>query len=155
MRKHLMLASVAALSASLCCRPALSWTYQTETDMHGTANYASVTSNNSETLSSPYSGGPAQLWIRKHPKYGTDVYVQVPDGQIMCDSYDGCTVSVKFDDKKVEQFTGAPPDDNSSTTLFIRGSKQFIAEAKKAKSVKGGVPPGPNSQKYIPPGPPI
>jgi hypothetical protein len=135
MRKRLLLAPVAALSAALCWYPALSWTYQSETDMHGTANYASVTSDNSETLSFPYHGGPARLWIRKHPKYGTDVYINVPDGQIICNDYDGCSVPVKFDDGKVERFTGVGPADISSTTLFIRNASRFISKAKKAKTV--------------------
>ena len=39
------------------------------------------------------------------------------------------------------------------STQKIKSLKQTDVEAKKAKSVKGGVPPGPNSQKYIPPGP--
>ena len=135
MKKRLLLASVAALSA-LCWRSALCWTYQTETDMHGTSNSASVTSDNSETLSFPWHGGPANLTIRKHPKYGLDVYIDVPDGQIICDYYDGgCPISVKFDDGEVETFSGLGPADHSSTIIFLQPESRFISKAKKAKTV--------------------
>ena len=39
------------------------------------------------------------------------------------------------------------------STRKVKSLKQKDVEAKKAKSVKGGVPPGPNTGKYIPPGP--
>lgn len=132
MKKQFLLASALALLPG----SALAWQYDTQTDMHGTTNTASVTSDNSETLSFPWHGGPAHLTIRKHPKYGLDVYIDVPDGQIICDDYDGgCPISVKFDDGKVEQFSGLGPADHSSNIIFLQPESRFISKAKKAKTV--------------------
>ena len=41
------------------------------------------------------------------------------------------------------------------STRKVKSLKPKDVEPKQAKSVTGGVPPGPNARKYIPPGPNI
>ena len=107
---------------------AAQWSYQESVDkMTGkTASYATVRSDNSLSLSSPYSGrNHGAITVRKHPKYGVDVYVYVEKGQILCRSYDGCSVVIRFDDAKPQRFSAVEPADHSSDTVFISNESKF------------------------------
>lgn len=126
--------------ASLALVPlwAAAWTTSVEKDpMTGkSATYASVTSSNSLALSFPYSGANyGQLTVRKHPKYGLDVYLSFEKGQALCRSYEPCRVAVKFDDAAPVFFSGYPPDDHGSNTVFLAPESKFIARAAKAKTI--------------------
>jgi hypothetical protein len=49
-------------------------------------------------------------------------------GQLMCGSYEDCTVLVRFDEAKPERFSAIGPADNSSDTVFIRQlSRAFLS----------------------------
>lgn len=115
-----------------------SWNTQTEKDpMSGkTATYTSIQSDNSLSLDFPYKGSNhGNLTIRKHPKYGTDVVLQFEQGQTLCRSYEPCRVAVKFDDNKPMTFTGYPPSDHGTTTIFLEPESKFISNASKAKKI--------------------
>lgn len=117
---------------------AAQWRYQDDVDrMTGEkASYATVTSDNSLNLSSPYSGrNNGYITVRKHPKYGLDVFVSVDKGQILCRVYDGCSVMIRFDDEKPQRFSAAEPADHSSDTVFITNKTRFIAQAKKSRRI--------------------
>lgn len=120
------------------------WRYQDDVDqMTGkTASYASIKSDNSLSLRSPYAGTNfATLSVRKHPKYGTDVILSIDKGQILCrSSYDPCRIAVKFDNAPPRTFEGLPSADNSSETVFIGAASKFIASAKKAKTILIQIP---------------
>lgn len=114
------------------------WQYRTDKDkMTGkTAEYATLESNNSLDLPFPYQGrNNGYVWVRRHPKYGTDAIVSVDKGQILCPSYSTCNVSIRFDDAPPVRYTGVGPSDHSSTSFFLNNQKRFIAEAKKAKRI--------------------
>jgi hypothetical protein len=114
------------------------WRYQDDMDqMTGKASHiASIDSNNSLDLSSPYSGqNNGHLFVRKHPKYGTDVIFSIDKGQLLCRTYDPCDISVKFDGKAPMKFKGVPPADHDSTTAFLSSPLKFIANARKAKKI--------------------
>jgi hypothetical protein len=114
------------------------WRYQDETDqMTGKkAEYATIQSDNSLSLGFPYSGrNHGTLTVRKHPKHGVDVLVSVDKGQILCHSYSGCYVAVRFDAGKPQRFSALEPGDHSSETVFIENSSRFIQAAKKAKRI--------------------
>lgn len=99
--------------------------------------HSCATSSNKVSLDFPYGLRGARLCIRKHPKFGQDVFLSLDgSGQILCASYDGCTIPVRFDDGKVEQFSAAGPSDNSSETVFLSNDSRFIASARKAQRVR-------------------
>lgn len=99
--------------------------------------HACATSTNKVSLGFPYGDRGAQLCIRKHPTFGQDVYVTLDgSGQILCASYDGCTVRVRFDDGEVQGFSANGPSDNSSETVFLSNDNRFIAAAKKAARIR-------------------
>lgn len=102
-----------------------------------TIRFACATSSNSVTLDFPYGARSARICIRQHPKHGQDVYVTLSDsGQILCASYDGCTINVRFDDGEVEKFSANGPSDNSSETVFISNDSRFISAARKASRIR-------------------
>lgn len=115
-----------------------SWDYSTSIDKMTSQKtvHAVIRSSNSLSLQFPYKGSNfGRLLVRQHPKYGTDVIVDVDKGQILCRSYDGCSVSVRFDSGKPSTFSATPPADHSSDTIFLQNAQRFIASARKAKRI--------------------
>jgi hypothetical protein len=98
--------------------------------------YAINQSTNFINLDFPYQG-PQQgvLTVRKHPRHGNDVIFGVQKGQIMCSSYSGCNVLIRFDDKPAQKFSAKEPEDNSTETIFISNYTRFVATAKKSKTL--------------------
>lgn len=122
---------------------AAQWRYQNYTDkMTGkTASEAVVVSDNSLSLSSPYSGrNHGAIVVRRHPKYGVDVLVTVDKGQLLCRPHGQCVILIRFDDGKPQRFTVVEPADYSSETLFLTNRSRFIAQAKKARRILVQVP---------------
>jgi hypothetical protein len=117
---------------------ATKWTYSADIDpMSGKeARYASVDADSDLNFSFPYQKpNRPSLFIRAHPKYGTDVILRVEKGQFIC-RYDRCSVMVRFDDKPAVRFTATQPSDNSSTSLFLSPSKKMIAGLKTSTVVR-------------------
>jgi hypothetical protein len=115
------------------------WKYSAEEDkMTGkTATFAQMQSDNSLSLDFPYNGpNYGYLIVRKHPQYGLDVIVSINKGQILCSSYDGCKVNVRFGDKAPVTFRASASADHDSTSIFLRNPQGFIDHASKAKSIK-------------------
>ncbi len=114
------------------------WDYATEKDMvSGKNEYLAVsTSNNSISLSFPYTGDTyASLILRKHPRYGKDVILKVTQGQLLCSSFEGCSLSVRFDNKSVMRFSATESADYSSDTLFIANYSRFLKSLRNSKKV--------------------
>lgn len=114
------------------------WRYQDEADkMTGKmASYATLLSDNSLALGFPYQGvNHGTLTVRRHPKYGLDVLVSVDKGQILCRSYDGCAISVRFDAGQPQRFSAVGSADHSSEVVFITNRSRFIASARKARKI--------------------
>lgn len=115
------------------------WNYSVDIDkMTGkTSNLARISSSNTLDLPFPYSGtNYGTVMVRKHPQYGLDVLVYLTKGQILCNSYNGCTVKVRFGDGAPSTFSATGPADHSSDTIFIRNAQKFIDQAKKTKNIK-------------------
>lgn len=120
--------------------PALisSWVYRSQEDkMSGkTSKSASIESDNSLDLPFPYSGtNHARLHVRQHPTHGLDVILSIDKGQILCTSYSGCPIKVRFDNGPASSFEGSPSADHDSTVVFFGSPKKFIAQASKAKRI--------------------
>lgn len=118
------------------------WSYHFETDNMTSkkAVYALDSSTNSVDFGFPYSGGSTLLLeLRRHPRMGTDAFIQVSKGQMDC-SVEGCSLTVRFDDGKPQRFTGIEPEDGSIETLFVTPASRFITKLRHSKSVIIEVP---------------
>ncbi|PJG81976.1 hypothetical protein [Caviibacterium pharyngocola] len=118
----------------------MSWEYrETKDEMRETTNYfASILSSNKVEFSFPYQGGShLYMTLRKHSELGNDVMFIISKGQFSC-RINGCKISVKFDNNKVENYTMSEPDSGGSDTLFISSSqdiKKFTDKLRKSKKV--------------------
>lgn len=114
------------------------WEYDASIEkMTGKKNAtATITSDNQLSFGFPYAGSNfGFLLVRQHPQYGLDVVVSIGKGQMLCSSYGGCPVKVKFDNAPPVTFSGNGPADHSSTSIFLDNPQRFIAAAKKAKKI--------------------
>lgn len=115
------------------------WTYsQAEDKMSGGTTYhAYVYSTNTVEFGFPYSGVQnGRLELRIDPKYGKDVIFRIEKGQILCHSYQDCTVLVRFDDEKPVNYSAVGAADNSTETIFLRNYSRFVEKLLKAKQVR-------------------
>jgi hypothetical protein len=97
---------------------------------------AIMDSTNEVEMAFPYNGGSTgSIIIRKHPRHGKDVIFKVSKGQLLCDISDGCSVSVRFDDKPARQVHATEPADHSSDTLFLSGYDRLVNEIKASKKM--------------------
>jgi len=133
------IAEVAASTTST----GLQWNYSANEDKMtgGTTYFARVSSTNSVNFGSPY-GGPqnGQLTLRTDPKYGKDVIFAIERGQVLCRSYEDCTILVRFDDEKPTNYAGVGAADGSSELVFLRNYDRFVAKLQKAKTVRLSAP---------------
>lgn len=131
---HNVAAEKQAIEAS-----AAPWSYSQNDDpmSKGKTYYASITSSNSVQFDFPYEGVQrGTLTLRTDPEYGRDVIFSIEKGQILCSSYDGCTVRVRFDDEDAVSYSAAAAADNSSETIFIQNYNRFVEKLMKAKRVR-------------------
>lgn len=115
------------------------WRYiQSDDPMSGKTSYsASVRSTNTVSFGFPYSGAQrATLTLRTHPRHGRDLIFAIERGQLLCRSYDGCTVLARFDDRQAIRYSAIGPSDNSTEVLFIRNYSGFAGEMLKAERVR-------------------
>lgn len=130
---------IIVLGAALSCLSAYAdWKYSDLTDAMTSkkTKLASQVSINTLSLSRPYQGENfGRIFVRQHPTEGLDVLLTVDKGQIICNNYNGCNVSVRFDDSPPVQFSAGGTTDHSSTTLFLKNEKKFIASASKANRI--------------------
>jgi hypothetical protein len=116
----------------------LAWRYDTYTDQmtNKEAQTAKIDSTNTLSFDFPYSGSQrATLQIRKHPRWGSDVILEVEQGQFLCSSYDGCSVSVRFGNGKPQRFSAKEPGDNRTTAIFISDYNRFMTQMRKVDEV--------------------
>jgi len=115
------------------------WTYLVNEEQMtgGMRKTASVSSTNTVQFGFPYAGSQnGHLTLRTDPRYGKDVIFRIEQGQILCTSYDGCTVQVRFDDEKPTRFSASAAADHSSELVFIDDYARFLAKMRKAKRVR-------------------
>ena len=120
-----------------------SWEITSEVDeMSETKTfYGELVSNNSITQDFPYGDTKARILVRKTKKYGNEVMICVSSGQICGNEYQGSNyIEVKFDSAPSKKYRFTETEDGSSEVVFIDKSKDFIANCKKAKSIKMEIP---------------
>lgn len=115
---------------------ATDWEYISSPDeMTGKpVDMAFIESSNSLDLGFPYKGkNHGTLAIRR--KNGIDVMFKIEKGQILCDSYHGCSINIKFDEKPPQRFRATTSADHSRNLLFLKETARFITEAQKVKQI--------------------
>lgn len=115
------------------------WSYEQESDpmSSGTIYRAMISSTNTVEFDFPYDGiQRGTLYLRDKPNQGKDVIFKIEKGQILCPSYDNCTVLVRFDDDKATNYSAVGPNDDSSETIFIRNYNKFVEKLLKANRVR-------------------
>lgn len=119
------------------------WNFQIETDaMTDSKNiWASIVSDNSTNLGSPYGRSYCRLTVRYMKKWGYDVLVQLTSGQIHGSKYHNENyVMARFDEEQPIKYWFDEAADASSDCVFIRKKSDFISRCKKTKSIKLEVP---------------
>jgi hypothetical protein len=120
-------------------KPGAQWAYRREEDemSKGSNSFATVKSTNQVEFGFPYAGKQnGTLLLRTHVRHGKDVLFSIERGQLLCPSYQGCKVLVRFDDGEARKFSAAGPSDNSSEVLFIQDYSTFVGAMLKAKKVR-------------------
>lgn len=115
------------------------WVYSKNDDpmSKGKTYLATLESSNTVQFGFPYSGEQhGTLTLRTDPKYGKDVIFSVERGQILCTSYDGCIIKVRFDDGDALSFSAAESSDHSTEIIFIRNYGRFVEKMMKSKRVR-------------------
>lgn len=115
------------------------WTHKEEKDemRGGIDTFDFITSDNSVDFDFPYSGGSSlQIVIRHSIKYGTDVYLSVNKGVFYGNEYeDENYVSIKFDNGEIKKYYFNGTSDGSSSTIFLKKTKELIAKFKTARNI--------------------
>ena len=117
---------------------AAQWRYTTQVDRmtSGRVEYAEIESVNSLSLDFPYKGeNRGRIYVRKGPKAGTDVMIQIDKGQIKSCRINPCTAMIRFDSDAPVAMQGVGPSDGSSNTMFLTNVPGFLARARKAKTI--------------------
>lgn len=106
-------------------------------DMSGKeSRTATVTSSNTVSFDSPYQGAQhGTLTLRKHPRWGNNVMIEIERGQFMS-RVTGVQVLARFDDGGPVKFWASGPEDHSTTILFINDYRRFVGQLRKAKTVR-------------------
>jgi hypothetical protein len=118
--------------------PTSNWQYSESTDeMRGTrTRFASAASENNLYFDFPYSGGSeGTIMIRSRPSDGLNIILQISKGQFICNSYSGDAISVKFDNKPIQEFPCSGANDGSANVIFIENSRKFLIELKKSSTM--------------------
>ncbi|WP_220485020.1 hypothetical protein [Stenotrophomonas lacuserhaii] len=115
------------------------WQYWDQDDgmTSRTSRGATVTSSNTHEFDFPYAGAQrAKLVLRRHPRHGNDVMLEIERGQLQCTSYSGCDVLVRFGEGQPRRYKAMGPADNSSETLFIEGYADFVRRMQAVETVR-------------------
>ena len=125
------------LSAPPSQEPPENWIYDNIVDeMRGTTTRRAIAvSENSVELEAPYGSTGAALIVRNQPPEGLDILLMADDGQILCQSYRGQKISVKFDSGPIEAYSCVGTSDGSSNAIFLRPKTRFLKRLKVSKSV--------------------
>lgn len=95
-----------------------------------------VQSRDEFELGFPYQGPQrAQLMIREHPRFGTDVILSVRRGQILC-HVPRCSVDVVFGQGEPSNWRANPAESGSSEFVFLSQTDRFIRELTRSPEVR-------------------
>jgi hypothetical protein len=116
----------------------VNWEYAVRPDEMGRGNIKTATSVSTNTVNFdfPYSGEQhAHITIRKHPEHGNDVMLGIDRGQFLT-GVEGCTVTLRFDDRPPMKFHANGAADNSTNLIFIDGFGKIVDNLKHSKRLR-------------------
>ncbi len=120
------------------------WVYSSEKDeMDGSINrFAVIQSLQSLDLDFPYHGvNFGSITIIKNQKNRMSAFFSIQRGQLMCYSFQPCSMLVRFDEDPPIRFTASGVRDPGTTTIaFIDNHEQFIELLSRAKTIKISMP---------------
>jgi hypothetical protein len=114
---------------------ATGWNYTSRENAmgDGKTSEACVTSDNEVQLGWPYGNTKADLCLRNSKAFGKDAYVALHgDGQILCRSYESCTLRIRYGDGKAQSISGIGASDNSTNIVFIQNRSSLERNLKTA-----------------------
>ena len=115
------------------------WDFTSDTDdMDDSVNkYYSLRSDNFANFDFPYQGDSyLTITVRYMKKYGYDVLLNIDNGQMVGNEYNGTNyVRVRFDNEKAEKYYYNEPSDGSADCVFIKNASKFIKKCKTAKTI--------------------
>lgn len=135
---HRILLTLAILLTTSAWAHAANWTYSQNVDkMTGKSkDYAEINSSNSLDLAFPYAGkNTGRLTVRKTPSKTLEVIFDIDKGQLLCNSYQGCPLKMRFDEGSPVTFSGNGSADHSPNVIFIQNPSKFVALASKARRI--------------------
>jgi hypothetical protein len=93
-------------------------------------------SDNTLALGFPYQGqNNGHIMVRQAPRSGLNVMFGVDKGQFAC-GIDDCSLLIRFDDTPPVRYHAVPPASHDSNKLFLSRESDFVARARKAKSIR-------------------
>ena len=113
----------------------LAWKSKSVTDkMTGKiTRYKEIRSINKVDMKFPYNGGSlSEIMVVEHG----GVRIDITKGQVLCSSWDGCIVKVKFDDGPVLEMRGVGPDNGQSGYLWLENHPSQISQSS-VRFIKG------------------
>ncbi|HVL91393.1 MAG TPA: hypothetical protein VM841_14275 [Actinomycetota bacterium] len=115
------------------------WSYDSFTDDLSGKEYriARIQSENTVDFDFPYAGSQhATLMIRQHPRFGLDVFLSIEKGQFLCQSWEDCTVQVRFDNGGIQRWSAVAPEDNSTTVIFLRNASRLLTRLRQSDTLR-------------------
>jgi len=122
-------------------------TYDTD-EMRGTSTkFLQTQSDNSVDFEFPYNGGSKMAIILRSKKEVLkdsqkaedlkleEVMLIISKGQYSCTSFDGCEISVKFDNDKIKKYKMNAAANGKSDVIFVSNSQDFIKNIEKHKKL--------------------
>ncbi|MEX1258368.1 MAG: hypothetical protein WEG36_12185 [Gemmatimonadota bacterium] len=119
-------------------RLAAKWSYSVSQDPMTSreTRTATISSENTVNFAFPYQGEQrGTLTLRDHPTFGRDIIFRIERGQLLCTSYSGCRVRIRFDEGAAQSWEAVGPSDNSSESLFMRNYDGFLPRLREADVV--------------------
>lgn len=114
------------------------WKYSNVTDqMTDESVYIATTSSlNTLNFGFPYSGvQKGILTLRVHPRHGLDMIISIERGQILCQSYQDCSVTMRLGSSKPKNQKAVGSADNSRNIIFLRNPEYILPNLSSSKKL--------------------
>jgi hypothetical protein len=149
MKKYLFLGATTFLLFPSVSSFANDWSaYFNNDEMRGTAQkFVRSVSDNSVDFDFPYNGGSQMTIVLRSKKVmlkegqkpdnlkPTEAVLVMSKGQFLCNSFNDCHISVKFDDGKIQQYSMTEAADGSADVIFFENSASFIKNVSSHKKL--------------------
>ena len=121
--------------------PAILWNYsasKSQMTTNGIDHFAIIDSSNQVNFDFPYGGAQnGHLVVRKMANSRNyEVIFRIDRGQLICNDFENCTISIKFDEAPASSYSVSHSTDQNSTLFFINNAQGFVRKLEHASMVK-------------------